>query len=196
MSDLDAVAARMAALVRELNEYNYRYYVLAEPIISDYAFDQKLKELEELEKAYPHLLDPNSPTQKVGGSITQGFRTVQHRWPMLSLGNTYNEQELRDFDERIRKAIGDEFAYVCELKFDGLSISLTYENGRLKQAVTRGDGVQGDEVTANIRTIKTIPNVLKPQMPQQEAQPKAAGATPYPDLFEIRGEVFMHKAAF
>src|SRR5690554_1734524 len=187
MSDLDAVAARMAALVRELNEYNYRYYVLAEPIISDYAFDQKLKELEELEKAYPHLLDPNSPTQKVGGSITQGFRTVQHRWPMLSLSNTYNEQELRDFDERVRKAIGDDFSYVCELKFDGLSISLTYDHGRLVQAVTRGDGVQGDDVTENIRTIRSVPNVL-PAVPE--------GETPYPELFEIRGEVFMHRPAF
>lgn len=196
MSTKQEIAARMAALAKELNEYNYSYYVLAQPVVSDYAFDVKLKELEALEQQFPDLADPNSPTQKVGGDITQRFQTVHHRWPMLSLGNTYNEQELRDFDERIRKAIGDEFAYVCELKFDGLSISLTYENGRLKQAVTRGDGVQGDEVTANIRTIKTIPNVLKPQMRQQEAQPKAAGATPYPDLFEIRGEVFMHKAAF
>src|SRR5690606_9523436 len=108
--------------------------------------------------------------------------------PMLSLGNTYNEQELREFDERVRKAIGEEFAYVCELKFDGLSISLTYQQGRLTQAVTRGDGVQGDEVTANIRTDRTIPNVLPP--------PDQLDGEPYPDLFEIRGEVFMHKAAF
>lgn len=187
MSEMDAVAARMAALVAELNDYNYRYYVLAEPVISDYDFDQKLKELEELEKAYPDLLDPNSPTQKVGGSITQGFRTVQHRWPMLSLSNTYNEQELRDFDERIRKAIGDDFEYVCELKFDGLSISLTYGNGRLIQAVTRGDGVQGDDVTENIRTIRSIPNALSPVR---------EGTIPYPELFEIRGEVFMHRPAF
>lgn len=182
MFKMEEIAARMAALVKELNEYNYRYYVLAQPVISDYDFDLKLKELEALEAAYPQFLDPNSPTQKVGGEITQGFRTVQHRWPMLSLGNTYNEQELREFDERVRKAIGDQVTYVCELKFDGLSISLTYENGLLKQAVTRGDGVQGDDVTTNIRTINSIPNRLK--------------TIPDFDLFEIRGEIFMHRPAF
>lgn len=187
MSEMVAIAARMAALVAELNDYNYRYYVLAESVISDYAFDQKLKELEDLERKYPDLMDPNSPTQKVGGSISQGFRTVQHRWPMLSLSNTYNEQELRDFDERIRKAIGDDFSYVCELKFDGLSISLTYQDGQLVQALTRGDGVQGDDVTENIRTIRSIPHVLTPVR---------EGAIPYPQLFEIRGEVFMHRPAF
>lgn len=179
---MEEIAAQMAALVKELNEYNYRYYVLAQPVISDYDFDLKLKELEALEAAYPQFLDPNSPTQKVGGEITQGFRTVQHRWPMLSLGNTYNEQELREFDERVRKAIGDQVTYVCELKFDGLSISLTYEDGQLKQAVTRGDGVQGDDVTSNIRTINSIPNRLK--------------TIPDFDLFEIRGEIFMHRPAF
>ncbi len=175
-------AARIAELIQELNEYNYQYYVLANPAISDFDFDQKLKELEALEQQYPQFLDPDSPTQKVGGDITQRFNTVRHRWPMLSLGNTYSEQELRDFDERIRKAIGDDFEYVCELKFDGLSISITYENGVLKQAVTRGDGTQGDEVTANVKTIKTIPNRLK--------------SDGYPDLFEIRGEIFMHRPAF
>ena len=173
---------RVEELTRELNEYNYQYYVLANPSISDYDFDQKLKELEALERQFPQLLDPDSPTQKVGGDITQRFTTVRHRWPMLSLSNTYNEQELRDFDERVRKAIGNDFAYVCELKFDGLSISLTYEHGLLKRAVTRGDGVQGDDVTANVRTIKKIPNKLR--------------ADGYPDEFEIRGEIFMHHAAF
>ena len=187
MAEKEEIAARVSALVKELNTYNYKYYVLAQPEISDYAFDQKLKELEDLEKSYPEFLDPNSPTQKVGGTVTQGFRTVRHRWPMLSLSNTYNEQELRDFDERIRKSIGDDFTYVCELKFDGLSISLTYGNGKLVQAVTRGDGVQGDDVTDNIRTIHTVPNALR--FP-------ASGESTYPDLFEIRGEVFMHRPAF
>src|SRR5690606_18899669 len=140
-TDREQIAARMAALIEELHTYNYQYYVLAQPDISDYDFDQKLKELEVLEAAYPEFLDPNSPTQKVGGAISQGFETVRDRWPMLSLSNTYNEEELRDFDARVRKAIGDDFSYVCELKFDGLSISLTYEEGRLVRAVTRGDGL-------------------------------------------------------
>lgn len=172
----------MDALVKELNQHNYNYYVLAQPTITDIEFDTKLKELETLEKAYPDFQDPESPTLKVGGEITREFKTVAHRWPMLSLGNTYNEKELVDFDERIRKSIGDNFDYVCELKFDGLSISITYENGKLLRAVTRGDGTRGDEVTANVRTIKSIPKVLK--------------AGDYPASFEIRGEVFMHKAAF
>lgn len=178
----EEAAARIAALTAELNEYNYQYYVLANPAISDYDFDIKLKELESLESQFPQFLDPDSPTQKVGGDITQRFNTVHHRWPMLSLSNTYSEQELRDFDQRVRRAIGDDFEYVCELKFDGLSISITYENGVLKQAVTRGDGLKGDEVTANVRTIKSIPNRLK--------------SNGFPDLFEIRGEIFMHRPAF
>lgn len=173
---------RIAVLTRELSEYNYQYYVLASPAVSDFDFDIKLKELEQLEAEFPQWLDPDSPTQKVGGDITDRFNTVQHRWPMLSLNNTYNEQELREFDERVRKAIGDEVHYVCELKFDGLSISITYENGVLKQAVTRGDGTQGDDVTNNVKTIKSIPNKLKTEG--------------YPDLFEIRGEILMHRPAF
>lgn len=187
MAEKEEIAARMAALVKELHTYNYNYYVLAQPEISDYAFDLKLKELEGLEKAYPEFLDPNSPTQKVGGAVSQGFRTVRHRWPMLSLSNTYNEKEIREFDDRIRRSIGNDFTYVCELKFDGLSISLTYGNGQLVQAVTRGDGMQGDDVTDNIRTIQTVPNALRPA---------ALGEKTYPDLFEIRGEVFMHRPAF
>lgn len=181
MSPTEA-ATRIASLIAELNAYNYQYYVLANPAISDYDFDTKLKELENLEIQFPQFLDPDSPTQKVGGDITQRFNTVHHRWPMLSLNNTYNEQELRDFDQRVRKAIGDNFEYVCELKFDGLSISITYENGFLKQAVTRGDGLKGDDVTSNVRTIKSIPNQLR--------------SDGFPDLFEIRGEIFMHRAAF
>jgi len=174
---------QIEALTAELKQHNYNYYVLAQPTISDYDFDQKLKQLAELEKHHPELADPDSPTQKVGGEVTKEFKTVKHRWPMLSLGNTYNEQELLDFDQRVRKAIGDNFEYVVELKFDGLSMSLTYEQGKLARAVTRGNGVEGDEVTTNVRTIHTIPKKL------------IAGSN-YPELFEIRGEVLMHRKAF
>ena len=177
-----AIKEQMDALVAELNQHTYEYYVLAMPTIGDYEFDQKLENLIQLEKEYPEFADPNSPTQKVGGDITKNFITVKHRWPMLSLGNTYSEQDLRDFDERVKKAIGEDFEYVCELKFDGLSISLTYENGILKRAVTRGDGTQGDDVTNNIKTIHSIPHYVKGEE--------------IPILFEIRGEVFMHRAAF
>ena len=172
----------MDNLVSELNQHTYNYYVLAMPTIADYEFDQKLKELEALELQYPEFADPDSPTKKVGGDITKNFQTVKHKWPMLSLGNTYNEQDLLDFDERIRKAIGDQFEYVCELKFDGLSISLSYENNVLIRAVTRGDGTQGDDVTSNVKTISNIPHHLK--------------LHDTPDLFEIRGEIFMHRKAF
>jgi len=176
------IKEEMDALVAELNQHNYNYYVLAMPTIGDFEFDKKLKHLAELELANPDYADPNSPTQRVGGDITKNFVTVQHKYPMLSLGNTYNEQDLRDFDERIRKAIGDNFEYVCELKFDGLSISLTYENGKLIRAVTRGDGTKGDDVTNNVKTIHTIPHQIKSDQA--------------PEHFEIRGEIFMHKAAF
>ncbi len=169
-------------LSAELKQHSYNYYVLAMPAISDFEFDKKLEALAALERQFPEFADPDSPTQKVGGFITKEFQTVKHRWPMLSLGNTYNEQELLDFDQRIRKAIGDNFEYVCELKFDGLSMSLTYEQGKLVRAVTRGDGTQGDDVTTNVRTIQTIPKRLHPGN--------------YPDDFEIRGEVFMHLKAF
>ena len=177
-----AIKDQIDALVNELNQHTYNYYVLAMPTIADYEFDQKLEKLAQLEKEHPEFADPNSPTQKVGGDITKNFTTVKHRWPMLSLGNTYNEQDLRDFDERVKKAIGEDFEYVCELKFDGLSMSLTYENGKLVRAVTRGDGTQGDDVTNNIKTIHTIPHHVKGEN--------------IPPLFEIRGEVFMHRAAF
>jgi len=170
------------ALVNELNQHSYNYYVLAMPTIADYEFDKKLEELARLEKKHPEFADPNSPTLRVGGEITKSFTTVKHKWAMLSLGNTYNEQDLRDFDERIKKSIGDNFEYVCELKFDGLSISLTYENNKLLRAVTRGDGSKGDDVTSNVKTINNIPHHLKTDQA--------------PPLFEIRGEIFMHKAAF
>ncbi|NQV74584.1 MAG: NAD-dependent DNA ligase LigA, partial [Bacteroidetes bacterium] len=165
-----------------MNEHNYRYYVLAQPTLSDFEYDKKLEELARLEKEYPEYLDPESPTIKVGGYITKEFETVKHKWPMLSLGNTYNEQDLKDFDERVRKVIGNDFEYVCELKFDGLSISLSYENGKLMRAITRGDGTQGDDVTNNVKTIRSIPKTIK--------------ALGYPESFDIRGEVFMHRAAF
>ncbi|WP_295768225.1 NAD-dependent DNA ligase LigA [uncultured Mucilaginibacter sp.] len=174
---------RIAQLTAELKQHNYNYYVLAQPTISDQDFDFKLKELAALEEQYPDLADPESPTQRVGGEVTKEFKTVRHRWPMLSLGNTYSEQELLDFDQRVRKAIGDNFEYVVELKFDGLSMSITYEDGKLARAVTRGNGVEGDEVTTNVRTIHTIPKKLHAD-------------SGYPDLFEIRGEVFMHRKAF
>src|SRR6202012_3162072 len=173
---------RIHSLSAEIKQHNYNYYVLAMPSISDFDFDKKLEELISLEKQFPELVDPDSPTQNVAGYITKEFVTVKHKWPMLSLGNTYNEQELLDFDQRIRKAIGDDFEYVCEVKFDGLSMSLTYEDGKLIRGVTRGDGVQGDDVTTNIKTISTIPKKLH--------------GGDYPDHFEIRGEVFMHLKSF
>jgi DNA ligase (NAD+) len=173
---------RITALSAELKQHNYNYFVLAMPTIADFDFDKKLEELNALEKQFPEYAEPDSPTQRVGGDITKEFITVRHRWPMLSLGNTYNEQELLDFDQRVRKALGDNFEYVCELKFDGLSMSLTYTDGKLVRAVTRGDGIQGDDVTTNVRTINTIPKRLHDG--------------DYPDNFEIRGEVFMHLKAF
>lgn len=176
------IKERMDELVKELNQHNYNYYVLAQPTISDLDFDQKLEELAGLEKQYPELQDADSPTQKVGGDITKEFITVKHKWPMLSLGNTYSGEDLKDFDERIRKAIGTNFEYVCELKFDGLSMSLNYRDGQLLRGVTRGDGNQGDDVTTNIRTIHSIPKRLK--------------GSGFPEEFEIRGEVFMHRQAF
>ena len=174
---------RIAALSTALHNHNYAYYTLSNPVISDFEFDQLLNELLALEKQYPDLISDNSPSQRVGGSITKNFQTVTHRYPMMSLGNTYNEQDLIDFDQRVKKQIEDDFEYVCELKFDGLAIGLTYENGFLKQAVTRGDGSKGDDVTANVRTIKSIPL----QLP--------VGAD-YPANFEVRGEILMHRTVF
>lgn len=174
---------RIAALSTALHEHNYAYYTLSNPVISDFEFDQLLNELLALEKQYPALITDNSPSQRVGGSITKNFQTVTHRYPMMSLGNTYNEQDLIDFDLRVKKQIEDDFEYVCELKFDGLAIGLTYENGFLKQAVTRGDGSKGDDVTANVRTIKSIPL----QLPI---------GTDYPANFEVRGEILMHRTVF
>ncbi len=176
------VKIRIKELTDLINQHNYNYYTLSQPTVSDFNFDMMLKELESLERQYPALADPNSPTQKVGGQITKNFIQVKHKYPMLSLGNTYSEEELMEFDERVRKSIGDDFEYVVELKFDGLAISIRYEKGKLVRAVTRGDGVQGDDVTANVKTIKSIPI----QLPDGD----------YPDNFDIRGEIFMHRKTF
>jgi len=181
MNELEA-KIKIDNLTHKLNEQNYNYYVLSQPTISDTEFDLLLKELEKLETEFPQFVNQDSPTQKVGGEITKEFKTVKHKYPMLSLGNTYNEDDLREFDNRIRKSIGDNFDYVCELKFDGLAIGLRYENGKLIRAVTRGNGVEGDDVTNNVKTINSIPQQLKPGN--------------YPNEFEIRGEVFMHKKTF
>ncbi len=173
---------RIATLTLEINEHNHKYYVFSQPVISDREFDRMLEELIKLETEFPNLLKPNSPSQRVGGAITKEFATVRHKYAMLSLGNTYNEEELLEFDTRVRKQLGDDFEYACELKFDGVAISLTYVDGQLVQAATRGDGVQGDDVTANVRTICSIPLTL----PQGD----------YPDRFEVRGEIFMHRHEF
>lgn len=167
-----------------LNQHNYNYYVLNSPTISDYDFDQLMHRLEDMEKQHPELADPNSPSQRVGSDLNQSFKQVAHRYPMLSLANTYNEQDVRDFYERVRTGLaGQEFEIVAEMKYDGLSISLTYEDGRLIQAVTRGDGQQGDDVTANVRTIQSIPLQLRP-------------GTGWPREFEIRGEILMPWTSF
>ena len=173
MTDID----RIIQLRNELHQHNHNYYVLNSPTISDQEFDHLLRELQDLEHAHPEAFDPNSPTQRVGSDLNNEFQTVLHRRPMLSLSNTYNRQEVQEFYERISEGLqGAQFQICCELKFDGLSISLHYREGKLYQAVTRGDGVQGDDVTQNIRTIQSIPLQL------------AQGAD-YPDEFEIRGEV-------
>ncbi len=162
-------------LRKELEEHNYNYYVLSNPTISDFGFDMKMKDLEKLEHEFPQFKDPNSPSVRVGSDLTKEFEQVRHTRPMLSLSNAYSKEELIDFDTRIKKLIGEDFEYVCELKFDGTSISIAYEHGSLKQAITRGDGQVGDNVTTNVRTIRSIPL-------------KTRGEN-YPDNFEIRGEI-------
>jgi DNA ligase (NAD+) len=163
-------------LSKELEEHNYNYYVLSSPTISDYDFDQLLKELEGLEAKYPQFVDANSPTKRVGGDITKNFPTIKHKTPMLSLSNTYSKDEIVEWEERVNKVIESDHEYICELKYDGCAISITYENGKLTHAITRGDGVQGEDVTNNVRTIKTVPLKLRGDQ--------------YPDQFEIRGEIF------
>jgi DNA ligase (NAD+) len=173
---------RIGQLTAEINLHNHNYYDLSMPTISDFEFDRLLEELIKLEKEFPEFADPASPSQRVGGGITKEFKQVKHSYPMLSLGNTYSEDEVRDFESRVHKLIGNEVEYICELKFDGVAIGLTYQNGLLIQAVTRGDGVQGDDVTTNVRTIHSIPLKLKGEN--------------YPPLFEIRGEIVLPRKSF
>lgn len=174
MSDIQK---KIQQLRDELNQFNYDYYVLSKPSISDYEFDSKLKELQELELTYPEYLDSTSPTQRVGSDISKEFIQVKHKYPMLSLSNTYSEGEVNDFYERVKKSLNEDFEIVCELKYDGTSISLIYEDGKLQQAITRGDGEKGDDVTNNVKTIHSIPLVLR--------------GNSYPTLFEMRGEILM-----
>ena len=169
---------RILQLRKELHEHNYKYYVLNQPEISDQEFDFMMKELQELEARYEEMFDPNSPTQRVGSDINQEFTQVTHKYPMLSLANTYSQEEVADFYNSVKKGLnGEDFEICCELKYDGLSISLTYEDGKLVRGVTRGDGVHGDDVTANVKTIRSIPLVLKDG--------------DWPKEFEIRGEILM-----
>lgn len=176
------IQEKIEALTRELNEHNYRYYILAEPSIPDSLFDEKLKELEQLEKEWPQFKLVNSPTTKVGGGLQSGFQTVVHSRPMLSLGNTYNETEIREFDKRVAKLLGGQnYSYTCELKIDGLAIAIQYENGKLIRAITRGNGIEGDDVTENVKTIRSLNKELTGD---------------FPSKLEVRGEIFMHRKAF
>lgn len=180
MTDLEALE-RIKELRSQLHHHNYCYYILDKPEISDQEFDMLMKELESLEAAYPQFADENSPTRRVGGGVLDGFETAPHKYPMLSLGNTYSEEELREYINRTERLAGGQCQFVCELKYDGTAISLHYKNGQLHQALTRGDGLTGDVITANVRTIKSIPLQLKDDYPQD---------------FIIRGEVFMPVEAF
>ena len=178
----DSIKNKIEKISKTLEEHNYNYYNLSNPTISDFEFDKLLEELISLEKDNPQYITPDSPSQRVGGTITKEFKNVKHKYPMLSLSNTYNEEELREFDERIKKVGVNEFEYVSELKYDGVSISLTYIDGILTQAVTRGDGEKGDDVTTNVKTIKSIPLKLR--------------GNNFPKEFEIRGEIFMPRTEF
>jgi len=181
--DRESAKKRIAWLTDEINLHNYKYYALSAPVISDYDFDMLLQELMTLENDFPDLAQSDSPTQRVGGTITKSFRQVVHKNPMLSLGNTYSEAEIFDFDQRVRKLLpGETVEYVCELKYDGVAIGLTYEQGTLKYAVTRGDGIQGDDVTTNVRTIKSVPLRLF--------------GDDIPEEFEIRGEIILPRSEF
>jgi len=179
---MNEIKIKIDNLTAELKEYNYNYYVLAKSLITDFEFDIKLKELQDLETEFPQFAHKDSPTKRVGGEVNKDFKTVAHRYLMLSLANTYNEGELRDFDARVSKTIGNNYDYTCELKFDGLSITLSYFDGKLTQALTRGDGSSGDDVTINVKTIKSIPISLR--------------GNDWPKDFEIRGEVVMTRSGF
>jgi len=179
---MDSVQQRIESLRKELNQHNYNYYILSQPAISDFEFDEKLRTLQELESQHPEFFDPNSPTQRVGNDTNKEFKQVHHKYPMLSLSNTYSESEIIDFYDRTKKSLNEDFELVCELKYDGSSISLMYENGKLTQAVTRGDGEKGDDVTLNVKTIRTIPLVLQ--------------GDDFPAQFEVRGEIMMPWTVF
>jgi DNA ligase (NAD+) len=179
---MEEAKQRIESLRKEIENWNYQYYVLAQPVVSDFEYDKKLKELEQWEAEYPEYYDPHSPSQRVGSDLNRNFVQVEHLYPMLSLSNTYSEEEVTDFYYRVKKALNEDFEVVCELKYDGASISLIYENGSLKRAVTRGDGTRGDDVTSNVRTIQSIPLRLR--------------GNNYPDFFEIRGEILLPWAVF
>lgn len=172
---------RIEWLSSELDRHNHLYYMVSMPVISDFEFDGMMRELQELEKLFPEFCDPNSPTKRVGGDITKNFETVVHRFPMMSLDNSYSKEEITDFETRIHKLVFAPVDYVCELKYDGVAISLHYRDGVFVRAVTRGDGVKGDDITSNVKTIRTIPLKLKGD---------------YPGDFEIRGEIFMPRSSF
>jgi DNA ligase (NAD+) len=178
----DTARERIEYLRKELDLHNYRYYVLAEPVISDYEYDRLMKELIKLESDFPEFFDLSSPSQRVGSDISREFIQVKHKYPMLSLGNTYSREELAEFDSRIKKTVASPFEYVCELKYDGVAISMTYTGGKLRTAVTRGDGEKGDDVTANVKTIRSVPLKLH--------------GDDYPQEFEIRGEVILPARGF
>jgi len=180
--NIEEARKKVQHLTDEINHHNYLYYVKAEPVLADYDFDMLLEELTRLEKEYPELVQPDSPSQRVGGQVTREFQAVKHTYPMLSLGNTYSEGELIEFDQRVRKLVDEPVEYVCELKFDGVSISLVYQEGLLVRAVTRGDGVMGDDVTRNVKTIGSVPLRLK--------------GNGIPDEIEVRGEIFMNRKGF
>ena len=173
---------RLINLREKLNRYNFNYFVLSKPEISDFEYDMLMNELIDLEKKFPELFDENSPSQRVGIDSSHEFQQAGHIYPMLSLGNTYSEEELKEFDNRIHKIIDKDLEYVCELKFDGISVSLTYRNGKLIQALTRGDGSKGDIVTANVKTIRSIPLILNGQ--------------DLPSEMEVRGEIILPRAGF
>lgn len=173
---------KIQQLTQEINQHNYNYYVLSNPTVSDYDFDMLLESLIKLEQAFPEFADENSPSKRVGGEVTKAFETVKHKYPMLSLGNSYSKEEIADFETRIKKLVEDEIEYVCELKYDGVAIGITYVDGKLTRALTRGDGTQGDDITTNVKTIKSIPLQLM--------------GNDYPAAFEIRGEIFLPKNVF
>ncbi len=180
--DKNTARKRILELRKKLDEHNYRYYVMAEPVISDYEYDRMINELIGLEKEYPEFFDPSSPSQRVGSDISREFRQVRHKYPMLSLDNTYSRQEIVEFDKRIKKSVSSPFEYVSELKYDGVAVSLIYSGGVLQMAVTRGDGEKGDDVTSNVKTIRSVPLRIR--------------GNDYPPEFEIRGEVLLPREGF